>query len=139
MIKSFTILLAGLSLAVSPLQAAQARLMTWKTVSITAEDSLVGKVSVKASTNGRTYQSFVVNVFGKDHTLGKEDLAKLAGYPIAGMYATTEEGLRTGAGITLSVILEKPIYKDHRPVGTDDAIIVISKKEPLKILRVTRK
>lgn len=137
--KTFTLLLAALTLALAPLHAGQARLMSWKTISVTAEDSTIGKVSVKASTNGRTYQSFVINVFGKDHSLGKEELKKLAGFPLDKMYATHEESFRTKAGITLNIHLVKPIYKDHKPAGTNDAIVMISKKEPIQILHVRRK
>jgi hypothetical protein len=104
--------------------ASEEECLPWQEVRIVcAERAETGKVELMAiaSTNG--YRQVEIVAFGKKHTVPATDLAKLRGFPLAGLQTTHEAGYEELGGHTVHLRLKR---ENCVPGGWVEETVVIS-------------
>lgn len=97
------------------------------------ERSQTGKVAVTASQGAGGITAIEVTAFGKAHTAGAADLAKLAGYGLEGMRATHEAGYENLGGNTVHIRLRRPAGAAAGGKTAEEAIVSVSKGRGLSV------
>ena len=78
--------------------ASEEEYLPWTQARIeSAGDAETGKVVFSAKTDGTAFREITIQVFGKEHQLGKDQLLKLQGFALAGLVITHEGAIRNWA------------------------------------------
>ena len=114
--------------------ASEEDFIPWQSVAVkSAELPEVGFVTVEISTKGKTFEKFVIRVFGRSRSLALSELKRLEGYPLSSMTIIHEAGYVQLGGHTVHVRLQRT-YADSSQLLTRETIYIsLPKNAELRI------
>ncbi|RBP42327.1 hypothetical protein DES53_10631 [Roseimicrobium gellanilyticum] len=126
-----------LTLACGPVMGSEEFIHPWKSVAITADGTPeTGNIRVEGELSEQAYTSFRIHAFGREESLGKADLEKLKGYPLASIEVTSEPGYEAIGGYTVHARLKRTRYDDSQKLKTTVLVISLQKKGPLTAMQM---
>jgi hypothetical protein len=109
----------------------------WQSVVIEAEAiPETGAVRVTATANKDELTSLRIHAFDREESLGKEDLKKLRGYPLASIVITREPGYESIGGYTVHARLKRTRYDTSKKLKTEVMIVSLPKKGSIKVMQM---
>ncbi|QIF00476.1 hypothetical protein [Roseimicrobium sp. ORNL1] len=109
----------------------------WQSVVIEAEATPeTGAVRVTATADKDELTSLRIHAFDREESLGKADLAKLHGYPLASIAITREPGYENIGGYTVHVRLKRTRYDDSKKPKTEVMIVSLPKKGAIQVMQM---
>jgi hypothetical protein len=122
-----TLLMAAIILAISA-TASEEEFLGWTSAVIqcgkTAE---AGDVSCEIKTGEKGWEKFLIQAFGKSHTLSATDLAKLEGFPLSSLRTTHEAGYERLGGYTVHFRFERTFYNQEKTLVTETIYVSVTK------------
>lgn len=126
-----------LTLACGAVLGSEEFIHPWQSVAIKAKGTPeTGNIRVEGEISREAYASFRIHAFGREETLGKADLEKLTGYPLASIEVTSEPGYESIGGYTVHARLKRTRHDDSKKLKTEVLIISLQKKGPLTVMKM---
>jgi len=113
--------------------ASQEQYLQWNEVRIVSpEREDTGKVVFDAKVDGDKLLEVTIEAFAKKHSVEKEDLRKLDGFPLSSLVITHEAGYEELGGHTVHFKFRRTTYKEGKPIY-ESIMVDVSKGKGLKI------
>ncbi|HSI64511.1 MAG TPA: hypothetical protein VLE43_15390 [Candidatus Saccharimonadia bacterium] len=126
-----------LALASGPAMGSEESFVPWQSVVIKADGTPeTGTIRVEASTGEQGLASLRIHAFGREETVGKADLEKLRGYPLASIVITHEPGYESIGGHTVNVRLKRTQYNEAKELKTEVMVISLPKNAALRVMKM---
>jgi hypothetical protein len=127
--KTMTALLVAAIIPAFAATASEEEFLGWTSAVIqcgkTAE---AGDVSCEMKTGEKGWEKFIIQAFGKPHTLPATDLAKLAGFPLSSLRTTHEGGYEELGGYTVHFRFDRMVYNSDKKLVTEIIYVSVTKK-----------
>jgi hypothetical protein len=118
----------------STLRASEEAFLPWTEVRIVCpKRDDTGQVVFHAKAEERKLLEMNIEAFGKKHAVAKEDLAKLAGFPLSSFVATHEAGYEILGGHTVHFKWKRIFYDAEGKLVEEQAIVSVSKGKGLSV------
>ncbi len=128
---SLVVALAALRL---PSAASEEEFVPWQSVTVKSPElSVVGIVTVEASTQGGAYQKLTVTAFGRSHALAAAELKRLEGFPLSSLILTHEAGYAALGGHTLHLKFSRTSYDEARMPVKETIVLSVPKDAALTV------
>jgi hypothetical protein len=125
MILPRTILLWSLFLA-GYSHADEEQWLPWRTLTLECgQFQEVGKVTLKASTDGTAFQSFEIQSFGKTHQLSPAELESLRGFPLHSLSVTHSPGYPPLGGHGVYFKLRRTFYNASQKLKQEEVTVAV--------------
>jgi hypothetical protein len=123
-----------LTLGAGGLRASEEEVLPWSEVRIVgAEQKETGTVVFSAKLAGQQYKEVLLEAFGKQFTLAKEDLPKLAGFPLNSLAITHEAGYEKLGGHTVYFKLKRVFSDPMARIVEERIVLSVSRGKGLAI------
>ena len=86
-----------------------------------------GDISCEIKTGERGWERFVIQAFGKAHTLSATDLAKLEGFPLSSLRTSREAGYEELGGYTVHFCFDRTLYNPKKKLITEIIFVSVTK------------
>jgi hypothetical protein len=114
--------------------ASEEEFLTWNEVRIVSpQRDDTGQVVFAAKVEGETYREINIEAFGKKYAVGKEDLAKLAAFPLSSLVTTHEAGFARTGGHMVHFKLKKSLNDPDGKLVEQKAAVTISQGQGLSV------
>jgi hypothetical protein len=87
-----------------------------------------GDISCEIKTGEKGWEKFVIQAFGKTHTLPATDLGKLTGFPLSSLRTTHEGGYEELGGYTVHFRFDRTSYNAAKKLVTEIIYVSVNKK-----------
>jgi hypothetical protein len=126
-----------LALSCGQARASEEEVVSWQSVVIKADGTPeTGMIRVEASTGEKELASLHIHAFGKEEAVGKADLEKLRGYPLASIVITHEPGYESIGGHTVNIRLKRTRYNEAKELKTEVMVISLPKNAALRVMKM---
>jgi hypothetical protein len=116
------------------LGASEEEILPWSEVRIVGpERKDTGTIVFSAKTAGDTFQEVRIEAFGKTFTVAKEDLPKLAGFPLNSLAITHEAGYEELGGHTVYFKMKRLFYDREKRLIEERIALSVSRGKGLSI------
>jgi hypothetical protein len=123
----------------TPLAASEEEILPWSEVRIAGpERKDTGTVAFAAKAAGNTFQEVRIEAFGKAFTVAKEDLPKLAGFPLNSLVITHEAGYERLGGHTVHFKMKRLFSDPQKRLIEERIILSVSRGKGLSIAEPTQ-
>jgi hypothetical protein len=86
-----------------------------------------GDIACEIKTGEKGWDKFVIQAFGKTHTLSATDLAKLEGFPLSSLRTSHEAGYERLGGYTVHCRFDRTFYNPEKKLITEIIYVSVTK------------
>ena len=87
-----------------------------------------GDISCEIKAGEKGWEKFVIQAFGKTHTLPAADLVKLSGFPLSSLQTTHEAGYEELGGYSVNFRFDRTFYNSDKKLVTEIIYVSVTKK-----------
>ena len=108
--------------------ASEAESLVWTSVVIQCgKTPEAGDISCEIKTGEKGWEKFVIQAFGKTHSLSSTDLATLEGFPLSSLRTSHEAGYEILGGHTVSFRFDRTFYNPQKKLVTEIIYVSVTK------------